>query len=464
MVDATPTAAVRSDPLPDPLPIEPVTTLLDASIRPPGSKSVTNRALVCAALARGVTDLVGVLEADDTAAMVDCLRGLGVVIASPADSRGDAQPGVAPVPVPVLRVHGSAGRLPTGGAILDVRLSGTTSRFIAPVAALARGTVVIDGAEPMRRRPMGALLDALTDLGVGVDPLGEPGRLPVRITASDRDVLGGTVRVSGDVSSQFLSGLLLSGPCFDDGLTVEVSTELVSVPYVRLTIEVMEAFGATVEADDDWRSLRVAPGGYRAVPRFEVEPDASAASYWAAAAVIAGGSVRIDGLGRGSTQGDVGFIEVLARMGALVEWADDHVVVGSSGVLRGIEVDMSDISDTAQTLAAVAVFADGPTTVTGIGFIRGKETDRIAAVVTELGRLGIDAREDLDGFTVHPATPQAVVATYDDHRMAMSFALIGLRVPGIQIADPGCTAKTYPGFWTDLERVTGSGQVPHGPL
>jgi 3-phosphoshikimate 1-carboxyvinyltransferase len=201
------------------------------------------------------------------------------------------------------------------------------------------------------------------------------------------------------------------------------------------------------------------------VPRFEVEPDASAASYWAAAAVIAGGSVRIDGLGRGSTQGDVGFIEVLARMGALVEWADDHVVVGSSGVLRGIEVDMSDISDTAQTLAAVAVFADGPTTVTGIGFIRGKETDRIAAVVTELGRLGIDAREDLDGFTVHPATPQAgVVATYDDHRMAMSFALIGLRVPGIQIADPGCTAKTYPGFWTDLERVTGSGQVPHGPL
>ena len=465
MVDATPTAAVRSDPLPDPLPIEPVTTLLDASIRPPGSKSVTNRALVCAALARGVTDLVGVLEADDTAAMVDCLRGLGVVIASPADSRGDAQPGVAPVPVPVLRVHGSAGRLPTGGAILDVRLSGTTSRFIAPVAALARGTVVIDGAEPMRRRPMGALLDALTDLGVGVDPLGEPGRLPVRITASDRDVLGGTVRVSGDVSSQFLSGLLLSGPCLDDGLTVEVSTELVSVPYVRLTIEVMEAFGATVEADDDWRSLRVAPGGYRAVPRFEVEPDASAASYWAAAAVIAGGSVRIDGLGRGSTQGDVGFIEVLARMGALVEWADDHVVVGSSGVLRGIEVDMSDISDTAQTLAAVAVFADGPTTVTGIGFIRGKETDRIAAVVTELGRLGIDAREDLDGFTVHPATPQAgVVATYDDHRMAMSFALIGLRVPGIQIADPGCTAKTYPGFWTDLERVTGSGQVPHGPL
>lgn len=442
----------------DPLPIEPVTGPLDASVRPPGSKSVTNRALVCAALARGVTDVVGALQADDTAAMLDCLRSLGVGVAStvPGGGEGTVGPSAA-----VLRVNGCAGRPPVDGAILDVRLSGTTSRFIAPVAALARGTVVVDGAEPMRRRPMGALLDALSDLGVGVDPLGEPGHLPVRITASGRDVLGGTVAVSGDVSSQFLSGLLLSGPCFDDGLTVQVSTELVSVPYVRLTVEVMEAFGASVQVDDDWRSLRVSPGGYRAVPRFEVEPDASAASYWAAAAVIAGGTVRIDGLGRGTAQGDVAFLDVLARMGARVEWSDDHVVVGAGSALRGIEVDMADISDTAQTLAAVAVFADGPTKVSGIGFIRGKETDRIAAVVSELGRLGIDAQEDSDGFTVRPGSPQpGVVATYDDHRMAMSFALIGLRAPGIRIADPGCTAKTYPGFWVDLDRVTASGRVP----
>ena len=430
-----------------PMPIRPVSRPLDASIRPPGSKSVTNRALVCAALARGTSELVGVLDADDTSAMVDCLTSLGVPISPiPDDGSGGA-----------LVVRGSGGRPPLDGAILDARLSGTTSRFIAPVAALARGTVILDGGPPLRRRPMGALLDALEALGAGVEPLGEEGYLPVRITASPRDVLGGTVRVSGDVSSQFLSGLLLSGPCLDDGLVVEVTTELVSVPYVALTLEVMSAFGASVEHDDGWRQLRVAPGGYRAVERYEVEPDASAASYWAAAAVIAGGTVRIQGLGRSSTQGDVAFIDLLGRMGAEVTWSDREVVVRSTGVLHGITVDMADISDTAQTLAAVAVFADGPTTVTGIGFIRGKETDRIAAVVTELGRLGVRATEDEDGFTVHPGpVSPADVRTYDDHRMAMSFALVGLRADGVRILDPGCTAKTYPGFWSDLDRVTAS--------
>jgi 3-phosphoshikimate 1-carboxyvinyltransferase len=449
----------------DGLLITPVTGPLDATVRPPGSKSVTNRALVCAGLARGTSDLVGVLHADDTAAMVDCLTALGIRVAHPGGSAEDRDPGGsgdgtdagAGDPMPVLRVRGCGGRPPLDGAILDARLSGTTARFIAPVAALARGTIVLDGAEPLRRRPMGALLDALDALGAGVEPLGETGHLPVRITASPRDLLGGTVQVTGDVSSQFLSGLLLSGPCLDDGLVVEVTTELVSVPYVQLTVDVMGAFGATVDHDDGWRRLRVAPGGYRAVERYEVEPDASAASYWAAAAAIAGGSVRIEGLGRASRQGDVAFIDLLERMGAEVEWSDHDVVVRSTGALRGVTVDMADISDTAQTLAAVAVFADGPTTVTGIGFIRGKETDRIAAVVTELRRLGVDATEDEDGFTIRPGpVSPAEVRTYDDHRMAMSFALIGLRAPGVRILDPGCTAKTYPGFWDDLVRVTSS--------
>ena len=190
-----------------------------------------------------------------------------------------------------------------------------------------------------------------------------------------------------------------------------------------------------------------------------MEPDASAASYWAAAAVIAGGAVRIEGLRRTSEQGDVAFVAVLEEMGAEVTWSDHDVVVRSSGALRGITVDMADISDTAQTLAAVAVFADGPTHVTGIGFIRGKETDRIAAVVAELQRMGIAATEDDDGFTVQPGAPQpAAVRTYDDHRMAMSFALIGLRAPGITILEPECTAKTYPGFWADLARLRGPGR------
>ena len=429
--------------------IVPVPGPLNAVVRPPGSKSVTNRALVAAALARGTSNLVGTLDADDTAAMLDCLRGLGIPV---GDASGDSDG--------ALRVVGCGGRPPLDGAILDARLSGTTSRFIAPVAALARGTVVLDGADPLRRRPMAALFDALEALGAGIEPLGEPGHLPVRITGSPRDVLGGSVEVTGNVSSQFLSALLLSGPCFDDGLTVGVTTDLVSVPYVQLTLDVMAAFGATVDHDDGWRTITVSPGGYRAVERFDIEPDASAASYWAAAAAIAGGSVRIDGLGRSSRQGDVAFIDVLASMGAEVTWSDHDVVVRGAGTLRGVTVDMADISDTAQTLAAVAVFAEGPTTVTGIGFIRGKETDRIAAVVSELRRLGIDASEDPDGFTVRPGPVRpADVHTYDDHRMAMSFALVGMRAPGVRILDPGCVAKTYPRFWDDLARVSGTASL-----
>lgn len=420
---------------------------IDAVVRTPGSKSITNRALVCAALADGTTELHGTLVSDDTAAMVDCLRSLGVRIDEPERSGG----------APVLVVEGCGGRPPVSAAVLDARLSGTTSRFVAPVSVLARGTVVLDGAAPLRRRPMAALFEALGALGAQVEPLGEPGHLPVRLTASGRDPLGGPVDVTGDVSSQFLSGLLLSGPCLDDALTVHVTTPLVSVPYVRLTIAVMEAFGASVDHDENWTRLRVPPGGYTAVERYDVEPDASAASYWAAAAVIAGGSVRIEGLGRSSMQGDVAFIDLLARMGAEVTWGDAAVTVRSTGRLEGVTVDMADISDTAQTLAAIAPFADGPTTVGGIGFVRGKETDRISAVVGELRALGVDATETSDGFTIAPGNPRSgAVRTYDDHRMAMSFALIGLRVPGIRILDPGCVDKTYPSFWDDLQRVTRS--------
>lgn len=420
---------------------------LDATVRPPGSKSITNRALVCAALAAGESVLQGVLRADDTDAMLDCLRSLGIVVAAPRGGPTDD----------VVRVVGCSGRPPAQGAVLDARLSGTTSRFIAPVAALTRGTVVLDGAEPLRRRPMSALLDALGHLGAVVEVLGEPGHLPVRITADPHAALGGRVEVSGDLSSQFLSGLLLTGPCLDEGLEVVVTTPLVSVPYVGLTVDVMRSFGASVEHSDDWSRVRVAPGGYRSVDPFRIEPDASAASYWAAAAVVVGGEIRIEGLGRNSLQGDVAFLAVLERMGAEVTWCDDAVLVRSTGTLHGITVDMADISDTAQTLAVVAPFADSPTKVTGIGFIRGKETDRIAAVVAELARLGIDADAQEDGFTVAPGPPHSGdVRTYDDHRMAMSFAVLGLRVPGVRILDPDCTAKTYPGFWDDLGRVTAS--------
>jgi 3-phosphoshikimate 1-carboxyvinyltransferase len=235
----------------------------------------------------------------------------------------------------------------------------------------------------------------------------------------------------------------MAAPLMRDGLTVELTSPLVSVPYLEMTVAVMAAFGVSADG------LRVAPGRYRPTG-YRIEPDASAASYFLGAAAITGGRVTVDGLGTGSLQGDVAFADVLERMGARVERGTDRVTV-SGGELHGIDVDMADISDTAQTLAAVAVYADGPTRVRGIGFIRAKETDRIAAVVTELRRAGIDATEDADGFTVYPGTPAPTrFATYDDHRMAMSLALLGLRTPGIEIADPRCVAKTYPGYFRDL--------------
>ena len=422
----------------DPLPVEPLTGPLDSVAAVPGSKSIMNRAMVCAALAEGESHLSGALVSDDTGAMLDCIRDLGIRAVLDAEAR-------------TVEVWGADGPPGVEGAVLDARLSGTTSRFVAPMAVLGPAHVVLDGAPPLRARPMADLFDALDALGAEVTALGEPGHLPVQLSGGRRGLRGGTVTVRGDASSQFLSGLLLSGPVMPKGLTVEVTSELVSVPYVRMTVQVMASFGARVEHDDDFARIVVSPGGYTACD-FTIEPDASAASYFFAAAALCGGRVRVEGLGPDSVQGDVAFVDVLEAMGAEVRREASAIEVRGTGRLRGVTVDMADISDTAQTLAAIAPFADGPTTVTGIGFIRGKETDRIAAVVTELRRLGIEATEDADGFTVHPGAPRpGVVSTYHDHRMAMSFALTGLRVPGIEIADPGCVAKTFPGFWDAVD-------------
>lgn len=418
--------------------IRPLEAAPDRTISVPGSKSLTNRALVTAALAEGTSHLEGLLLADDTEAMLAALRTLGV--------RLELDRGVRPRAV----VEGGGGRLVAGPLTLDARLSGTTARFLAPMLALGHGRYVLDAAEGFRRRPMGTALGAVAQLGVRVESLGEPGHLPAALTASG--AAGGAVAVPGDVSSQFLSGLLLAGPCMPDGLRLRLETPLVSQPYVELTLETMAAFGARVERPDA-RTFAVAPTGYRAAD-FPIEPDASAASYFLAAAAITGGRVRIEGLGSGAAQGDAAFADLLAAMGAEVARDATGTEVRGTGRLTGIEVDLADLSDTAQTLAAVAVFAEGPTRVTGIGFIRRKETDRIHAVVTELRRAGIDARAEPDGFTVHPGTPRpAVIETYDDHRMAMSFALLGLVVPGIRIADPACVAKTFPGYFDVLEQL-----------
>ncbi|GAA4199564.1 3-phosphoshikimate 1-carboxyvinyltransferase [Actinocatenispora rupis] len=417
-------------------PIEPLTAAPDAEVTIPGSKSVTNRALLCAALADGTSTLRGALFADDTAAMVGVLRGLGVEVETDESAAR-------------MVVRGAGRAIGAEPTTVDARKSGATSRFVLPAAALTRTPVVVDGAAQLRARPFGPLLDAMAELGATVRPLAEPGYLPVEVAGPIR---GGEVTIPGHLSSQFLSGLMLAAPLLPDGLTVRVSTPLVSVPYVRMTARVMAAFGAA-GADVSEKRVIVPAGAYRGV-EYAVEPDASAASYFFAAAAITGGRVTVPGLGPDALQGDVAFVDVLAKMGAAVDRGRDSVTVRGTGTLHGVDVDMADISDTAQTLAAVAVHADSPTRVRGIGFIRRKETDRIGAVVTELRRAGIDATEDPDGFTIHPGVPRATTfQTYDDHRMAMSLALLGLRTPGIGIADPGCVAKTFPTYFEVLDSL-----------
>ncbi len=415
--------------------IEPLTGPIDAVVMVPGSKSISNRALIGAALAEGESTIVGALDADDTEAMIQCLRRLG------RDVRADGD---------TLFVSG--GSFQAGPMLLDARLSGTTARFLLPALSLGEGRYTVDGRPPLRARPMHDLVVALRTLGVRVDEDGEPGHLPLTVTGGGST--GGTVRVRGDVTSQYLSALLLSGPRFEKGLVVDVTGGLVSRPYVELTIAVMADLGVVVEATGS--GWRVPPAAYRPAT-LAVEPDASAASYFFAAAAICGGRVTVPGLHRDSVQGDAHFVDILRAMGATVEERASGLSVHGTRGLRGGEFDLRDMPDMAQTLAVVAAFADGPTTVKGVGFIRGHETDRIAAVVRELKRCGIEATEEPDGFVVKPGRiiTGATIETYDDHRMAMSFALLGLRVPGIGIANPECAAKTFPGYWDALDGMRG---------
>jgi 3-phosphoshikimate 1-carboxyvinyltransferase len=411
---------------PDVLSMTPLPQPPSASVRPPGSKSITNRALLCAALAEGTSTLSGALFADDTEAMIEVVRALGAGLTI---TDGD------------ITVRGIGAAIGTVSTEVDCRKSGTTSRFVLPAVALSSGRCIVDGSEQLRARPFGPLLDALLSLGVTVESLDRPGYLPVAVTGP---ALGGKVSLPGHLSSQFLSGLLMAAPLMPDGLEVSLTSPLVSVPYVEMTAAVMASFGVAVDG------LSVRPQAYHAVD-YVVEPDASAASYFLAAAAITGGTITVEGLGTDSIQGDVAFADLLEQMGAHVVREPHRLTVTGTGALHGIDVDMADISDTAQTLAAVAVFADSPTVVRGIGFIRGKETDRIAAIVTELQRAGIDATVDEDGFTINPGPLlETRFRTYDDHRMAMSLALIGLRAPGIEIEDPACVAKTYPDYFADL--------------
>ncbi len=422
-------ALLASDP-PDPYEIEPLRSAPTGSVVVPGSKSHTNRALICAALASGVSVLDGILLADDTEALLAAIATLGAEVEVDRDAAR-------------VTITGTGGQLRAGPLTLDADKSGTTSRFLVPMATVGKGDYTIDGDPQLRARPFDELVDALVTLGADID-----GRsLPLRVHAGT-DV-GGAVEVDGSTSSQFLSGLLLSAPQFARPTVLTRTGAEVSSAYLDLTVATMAAFGAPVRVDG--RRFEIDNGGYQAAS-VQIEPDASAASYFFAAAAMTGGRVTVKGLNANTVQGDVGFVDVLAQMGAAVTFSDDSITV-EGRPLRGVEVDMSAISDTVQTLAMVATVADGPTTMTNIGFIRAKETDRIAAPATELERLGIEVDAEPDSLTVHPGTAHGgIVQTYDDHRMAMSFALLGLLQPGIRIANPGCVAKTFPRYFEVLNQ------------
>jgi 3-phosphoshikimate 1-carboxyvinyltransferase len=425
-------------PLPAILPIEPVTRPIRGEARPPGSKSYTNRALLLAGLARGRSTLEGALFSDDTLHMARGLRALGLRV--DFDEAGER-----------FEVDGGGGAFPATHGSVFVGNSGTTARFLTPALALGRGVFELDGNEAMQKRPIQPLLDALAKLGVRATSVRGNGCPPIRVEASGFE--GGAVRMPGGVSSQYFSALLMVAPCTQRGIAIDVDGELVSKPYLDVTAQAMAAFGGHVDRDPAFRRFHVRPAVYTAT-QYSVEPDASAASYFFAAAAVTGGRVVVPGLGSRSLQGDLGFVRVLERMGCEVRQTETETELTGPKTLEGIEVDMSNLSDTAQTLAAIAPFAKGPTRVTGIGFIRRKETDRVGAVVTELKRLGVRAEEEDDGFVVHPGPLEpADVETYDDHRMAMSFAVAGLVAKGVRIRNPSCVSKTFPAFFTVLERL-----------
>jgi len=423
--------------LTDAIEIQP-TGPLHASIRPPGSKSITNRALVCAALADGKSTLTGPLDSEDTQVMIASLKQLGIDVAHDPPRR-------------TIRVAGCGGRIPSAGADLYVANSGTTVRFLTAMVALGNGTFRLDGTPRMRQRPIGDLLDALGQLGADAQSEQRTGCPPVVVRAAG--LPGGNATVAGNISSQYLSGLLMAAPGAAGPVQLNVEGPLVSKPYIEMTIAVMRAFGVPVDARQLRRFIVPAKGTYRA-RQYEIEPDASAASYFFAAAAITGGRITVEGLSQDSLQGDVAFCDCLRQMGCDVQYAANSITV-TGRPLRGIEVDMNAISDTVQTLGAVALTAEGPTAITGVAHARHKETDRISALAAELRKLGAEVKEWPDGLRITPGKLHgAEIDTYDDHRMAMSLALVGLVTPGVVIRDPGCTAKTYPEFFRDLASLS----------
>jgi 3-phosphoshikimate 1-carboxyvinyltransferase len=404
------------------------------TVRLPGSKSISNRVLLLAALAEGETRIRDLLDADDTRVMLQALSALGVTCDR-------------------AKVAGVAGPFPVKNADLFLGNAGTAFRPLTAVLALCGGAYRLSGVERMHERPIGDLVDALRAAGAEIEYLGNEGFPPLRIRPA-RVVVAKPIAVRGEASSQFLSALLMALPLAGGG-TVDVLGELISRPYVEITLNLMRRFGVEVKRDG-WRSFDIPRSAYVSPGVITVEGDASSASYFLAAGAIAGGPARVEGVGRDSIQGDVRFCELLERMGAKVSMGDSWIEASSQGKLRAFDLDLNHIPDAAMTAAVMALFASGPSTIRNVASWRVKETDRLAAMAAELRKLGAKVEEGADFLRVEPpARLRADVAidTYDDHRMAMSFSLVALGGVAVRINDPDCVAKTYPEYFDALAKL-----------
>ncbi len=422
----------------DQIEIRPIARPVNVEIAIPGSKSITNRALLLTALADGPSMLENALFSEDSHWFVDCLRKLGIVV--------DTNEAAA-----TITVRGQGGQFPATQADLFVGNSGTTARFMTAAAVLGQGDYRFDGVPRMRQRPIGKLLASLRDLGASITS--DNDCFPLIVHANS--LRGGTTDLDATDSSQLLSGLLMVAPYAQQDVTINILGTVVSQPYIDITLRMMSHFGIVAD-NNHYRKYSIQAGQRYRAQRYVIEPDASNATYFFAAAAVTGGRVRVPHLNADSLQGDAHFVDLLERMGCTITRAADYIEVQGPQRLKGIDdvLDMNAISDTVQTLAAIAPLADAPITIRNIEHIRHKETDRISAVVTELRKLGARVDEYPDGLTIYPSALQpAAVDTYDDHRMAMAFSVTGLVTPGIRINNPACTAKTFPDFFTRFERL-----------
>ena len=410
---------------------------LNATVRVPGSKSLTNRALLIAALAKGTTRLTNALFSDDSKYFAKALQTLGFDVHLDEANHE-------------MTVTGLGGKIPARKAELFIGNAGTAARFLSAFLTLGNGEYILDGEPRMREHPIGDLIEALNQLGVEMEA--KNNCPPVEIFA--KGLSGGKTKIAGNISSQFLSALLMVAPYARSPIEIELTTDLNSKPYVDMTISIMKDFGVEIERNE-YSHFTVHPSSYLPITNYPIESDASAASYFFAAPAICGGTVRVENISHKSVQGDIAFLDVLAQMGCDIKEEENYIEVTGAETLHGIDVDMRDIPDTAQTLAAVAPFALSPTRIRGIASARVKETDRVSATCTELKRLGVQVEEHEDGITIHPCQSfqPADIQTYNDHRMAMAFSLIGLRFDGVTIENPSCVSKTFPNFFEVLETL-----------